>query len=288
MSQRAGSDTLKGVTTEKAERPKTSYWQELLVFRPPGPPEVLRDADVQQNGYVYLPELRIHCPSPGCHGIRTFDCTSGESLRVVGGPAITLATYRCRNCQVYEKVYAVAVDLVDTHVTAQKFGELPEFESPSSPRLDRLLGDGRELFRKGQRCESLGLGIGAFGYYRRVVEGQRDAILDMTIRAAKAVEAGDDILQRLAAAREEREFTRSIEMAADALPGALMIAGQNPLKILHGALSEGLHESPDERCLELAGNIRVVLVALAQRTAELVADDTQIRQALGRLNNRVQ
>jgi len=201
---------------------------------------------------------------------------------------MTLVTYRCRNCQISGKVCAVSVGQIDDKVIAVKFGELPEFATPSTPRLDRLLGEARHLFRKGQACESQGLGIGAFGYYRRVVESQRDAILDETIKAAKAIEAGDELLQRLDLARNEREFTRSIEMAADALPGALLIAGQNPLKILHGALSEGLHDQPDERCLELAESIRVVLVGLSQRTAELVADNAKLRQALGKLNTRAQ
>jgi len=47
-----------------------------------------------------------------------------------------------------------------------------------------MLGDNRDLFMKGRRCESQSLGIGAFVYYRRVVENQRAAILGQIIKIA--------------------------------------------------------------------------------------------------------
>lgn len=40
---------------------------------------------------------------------------------------------------------------------------------------------------KGRRCESKSLGIGAFVYYRRVVEEQRTAILGQIINVAKTI-----------------------------------------------------------------------------------------------------
>ncbi len=42
----------------------------------------------------------------------------------------------------------------------------------------------------------------------------------------------------------------------------------NPLSLLHGVLSEGLHAESDERCLELAVEAREIIVFLATQVAE--------------------
>lgn len=49
------------------------------------------------------------------------------------------------------------------------------------------------------------------------------------------------------------------------IPQTLLINGHNQLTLLHSALSEGLHDQTDEKCLELATSIRVVLTDLADR-----------------------
>ena len=41
----------------------------------------------------------------------------------------------------------------------------------------KLVGPDRDDFLKGRRCENQGLGVGAFIYYRRVVENQKNRIL---------------------------------------------------------------------------------------------------------------
>jgi len=40
-----------------------------------------------------------------------------------------------------------------------------------------LIGPDREIFLRGRRAENQGLGIGAFAYYRRVVENQKGRII---------------------------------------------------------------------------------------------------------------
>jgi hypothetical protein len=63
-----------------------------------------------------------------------------------------------------------------------KLGELPVYGPPTPARLISLIGPDREIFLKGRRCGNLGLGIGAFVYYRRVVENQKSRILDEIIK----------------------------------------------------------------------------------------------------------
>jgi hypothetical protein len=68
-----------------------------------------------------------------------------------------------------------------------------------------------------------------------------------------------------------------------AIPQTLLINGQNPLTLLHSALSEGLHAKSDEDCLELATSIRLVLMELAERIATALKDEAELRNAVNRL-----
>ena len=136
---------------------------------------------------------------------------------------------------------------------------------------------------KGRRCENQGLGIGAFVYYRRVVENQKNAILDEIIRVSEKIGAPADMLERLRKAKDEIQFSKALASVKDALPQALLINGHNPLAMLHSALSGGLHEKTDERCLELAHDIRVLLVELAERIGQALKDEAELNTAVSRL-----
>lgn len=63
-----------------------------------------------------------------------------------------------------------------------------------------------------------------------------------------------------------------IELVKDLLPPILRPYGTNPLSILHSILSQGLHGETDEQCIELAMNVREILLFLVnQVTASKVA-----------------
>jgi len=91
------------------------------------------------------------------------------------------------------------------------------------------------------------------------------------------------MLESLEAAKMETQFTTAIDKIKPAVPEALLISGQNPLTLLHSALSQGLHAETDEECLELAISIRVVLTDLAERSTAVLKDSAELDQALSRL-----
>src|SRR5262249_12538891 len=141
-----------------------------------------------------------------------------------------------------------------------KLGELPQFGPPTPRRLADLLGsEEKEYYFRGRRAESQSMGIAAFAYYRRVVEHKKNEIFDQIIRVAKTVGTDPGLNGELEAAKKEIQFSRAVGLIKHALPQALMVAGQNPLLLLHSALSQGLHDLPDDECLKLAAGIRFVL-----------------------------
>lgn len=154
---------------------------------------------------------------------------------------------------------------------------------PTPPRLIGLVGPDRELFLKGRRCENQGLGIGAFGYYRRVVESQKNRILDEVIKVATRLHMSTQKIQALADAKNQSQFSRAIEAVRDALPESLLVNGHNPFTLLHRALSAGLHDQTDEHCLALATSIRVVLAELSERLGQALKDEAELNAAVNRL-----
>jgi hypothetical protein len=152
-----------------------------------------------------------------------------------------------------------------------KFGELPPFGSPTPNRLLKLFGKDSNIFLKGRQCENHGLGIGAFGYYRRVVESHKDQIFDEIIKVTKKIAA--ELIPGLEAAKREHQFLKAIESVKDAIPQGLLINGHNPLTLLHSALSDGLHAQTDKQCLDAAHDVRIVLTALVERLSQALKDE---------------
>jgi hypothetical protein len=148
-----------------------------------------------------------------------------------------------------------------------------------------MIGPDKDLFLKGRAAESQGLGIAAFAYYRRIVEGQKNRLLDEVIRVARLLGAKAEIIATLEAAQNETQFSRAVEMVKDVIPPALMIKGHNPFTLLHGAISKDLHTATDEECGENATAIRVVLVNLAERMSDALKDERELTSALSHLLN---
>ncbi len=169
------------------------------------------------------------------------------------------------------------------HGICYKFGEYPPYGSPVPSRLIKLIGPDRDIFLKGRRCENQGLGIGAFAYYRRVVENQKNRILEEIVKVSEKIEASQDKINTLRKAINETQFSTALKMTRDVMPDSLLINGQNPMLLLHGALSQGVHELPDEECLELASTVRLVLGELSERLFILLKDKAELTKAISTL-----
>lgn len=241
---------------------------------------------------VITPEIQLHCPEETCNGTRFFRCISTPAEVTEGSFINSFLTYRCWNCQKTKKVFSISVRM-DKHPSkyletgdAIKFGEDPAFGPPTSSRLIKLIGPDRDAFLKGRRCENQGLGIGAFVYYRRVVETQKSRILAEIIKVAERLGAKQQIVDTLKDAAKETQFSKAMDLAKPALPESLLINGHNPLGLLHTALSEGVHELTDEDCLTIAGSIRVVLAELSDRLGQALKDEVELKQALATIINR--
>jgi hypothetical protein len=234
--------------------------------------------------YLLTPDIHVHCSGDACNGRRIFRCEDELSLR--GGRNYFFVTYTCSNCQRFGKTFSIAAtrDAKALSGVAFKIGELPPFGQPTPSRLIKLIGPDSDLFLQGRRCENQGLGIGAFVYYRRVVENQKKRILSEILRVAKRVGSDAATISELEAAMNENQFSKAVQGVKHGIPQSLLIKGQvNPLLLLHDALSHSVHEGTDEHCLELATHVRVILVELAERLSEALKDDAELNAAVTKL-----
>lgn len=202
----------KATTESKAPaEPKEVSWKEFLETFPPDIEVEVTDLGVakysQGSGRYWdicTPDLTLYCVE--CEGMRSFE----NDDEYPGHPAPDrwsniFLTYRCKNCEREYKLYAVAAKMsqAGSSGSAVKLGELPAFGPHTPARVITLIGPDRELFLKGRRAESRGLGIGAFSYYRRVVENQKSRIIEQIAKVAKKLGVKAEVTAEFEAAAQD-------------------------------------------------------------------------------------
>lgn len=275
-------------TVEQPE-PERVEWVEFLQSKPPGRVYEILNATERLNQvtwYLSTPRLQLHCSAESCDGLRFFDCLIEKFCPGIGQREIFL-DYRCSNCKKTFKTFAlIAFIKSSAKVSVAKIGEFPPYGPQTPGRVISMIGLDKDLFLKGRRCETQGLGIGAFAYYRRVVENQKGRIINQIENVARRLGARDEILKRFQRAASETQFSKAIDDVKESIPESLLIRGHNPLTLLHTALSEGLHAQTDDECLGYANSIRIVLTDLAERIGTALKDEAELTNAVSRLLHR--
>jgi len=177
--------------------------------------------------------------------------------------------YRCESCQEFERYFYLFVnkDLNEVY----KVGQYPEWEIKMDKNVEAVLKRHSKTYRKGLVCESQGYGIGAFAYYRRIVEEIIDELLD-SISDLIDEENRTKYLEALSETKKTRVTQEKIFLVKDLLPSILRPDGMNPLGVLHSELSGGLHSESDEECLEKANHVKSVLTFLINQVLKSKAE----------------
>jgi hypothetical protein len=163
---------------------------------------------------------------------------------------------------------------------AAKLGEWPTFGSQVSLGTISILGRNKDMFLKGRRAEIQGLGIGALAYYHRVIENQKDHIIDEIIRILRRTNSAETQIEKLKSARTAKQFKEAVALISDAIPQTLLINGYNPLALLEQAMTKGSYVQKDSDALKLATAIRKILTELAERLVRALEDQTDVDEAV--------
>lgn len=188
--------------------------------------------------------------------------------------------YVCMGCQTFTHHFYVRFGPNATWV--MKVGQMPPWDIAPDPDLAAALGDNASLYSKGLVCESQSYGVGAFAYYRRIVEIQIDQLL-ADVESLIPESERPAYKSALAKTKETKVAQEKIALVKDLLPPILRPEGMNPLAVLHDALSDGLHGRSDEECLALAAEIREILVFLVGQIAATTAAAKGFTGAMRRL-----
>ncbi len=236
----------------------------------------------------------LYCGSEGCNNYTYFEMLNSTQEQLnLSQPSINKVAFRCCNCK--QKHYEFYLEITstvsgnadnDTVFKIQKVGQQPRHGKPAPKKALKLIGRERNLFFKGATSENQGLGIGAFSYYRRVIDSQKDKIFDEVIKVLKLTKDNETLIQELTKAKAESQFTKAVDKIKTALPDSLKINGHNPLTLLYAALSEGLHSHTDDECLEIAQDIKVVLFEFSERLDSALKQSAELSGAIGRLAKR--
>ncbi len=241
---------------------------------------------------VKTPELQLFCDNEKCKGIRTFSYPDYPFIHseIEYGyypDNAVFIEYLCQNCQEYNKIYALIIDRISKSHNADvtKVGEYPFYDEPIPTILFSILGPDKELFLKGKRSESQNLGIAAFSYYRRVIENQKNRLISLIGKVISS-SGEDEHLEVFEKAKGEYQFSKSVDLIQNYLPKNLFIENENPLKLIHKVLSQGIHNFNDQECLELAQNLRIVLIEFTKRLNDLKQNQNKIKAAVNILNKK--
>lgn len=205
---------------KKAESMMPKYpemtFKSFLEETPPDTYVYLTDTKGTKDGrYFVLPDIVLFCESGVCSGSRVFRCD--ENVFGQSSWRCEFLTYRCSNCKSRLTTFAIAFlpktmpsVVTDGRATCLKLGQVPVFGPQTPARLISLIGLDREIFLQGRRAENRGMGIGAFAYYRRVVENQKNKIIAEIAKVAKLVGSTPETDALFAAAiKETRSRSRS-------------------------------------------------------------------------------
>jgi len=208
------------------------------------------------------PAINLFCEKCGKNQTFTMINEYYENKRFKNSPTkgeVILAEYLCAGCSIFKRHFLIKVS--ENLDFIKKIGQYPPWDISTDRNLSKMLHEHNDLFKKGLVCESQSYGIGAYAYYRRIVEIVIDELLDSIYELVED-ENKKEYKKALDKTKKSRIAEEKIEMVKDLIPQTLRPGGANPLLFLYDILSQGIHESNEEECMEFAENVRSILVSL--------------------------
>ncbi len=142
--------------------------------------------------------------------------------------------YKCARCNQERAIFVIKI----SKNKCEKVGQYPPLDI-SIPNEIKNLKDPviEELYKKGRISENFSYGIGAFAYYRRIVELKIDELLDK-IQEFFPNEKKEEYKKYLEKVKKEKNADKKIEIVKDVISDEII--QNNPLKSLYKILSEGI------------------------------------------------
>lgn len=161
----------------------------------------------------------------------------------------------------------------------RKIGQLPAVErNPEKEVLEYLNEEDKENYKKALANLSLSYGIGAFAYFRRIIENEiKNIVKDLSLLD---FDGADIIKQAWSKYEEDHQMSKLIDSINPHIPKSLKEIDDNPIRLLHGQLSGGIHEYAEEICLEKAKLIDTLLRYVIKKVNSEMYELREVRKAM--------
>lgn len=175
----------------------------------------------------------------------------------------------------YSKGYRV--DEPNAKIYIEKTGVFPEVKIKIDKEINKFLDkENKTFYFKGIKALNNNLGVGALGYFRRIVESE----LLHIVKEVKSLPNSDKgSIQKLLDEYTKTEKVATIyENVFQFLPLSLQSIDYNPLMLLYQQASLGLHTYTEEESLEKAFKIKTLLDFVIIKINEEKSTIKDIRQ----------
>jgi hypothetical protein len=190
-----------------------------------------------------FPRVAVNMDCSVCQSSQTFTMDHIHADHIPSQGKVVPLSYSCQHCGMFKRWFLVKIAERENYI--MKVGQYPAWDAGNKD-IENRLGEHASYYKRGLSCESYGYGIGAFAYYRRIVEEIIDGLLD-EVSGLLTDEELKKYQVALARTKETRQTANKIALVQDLLPPILRPDNMNPLSALHGALGEGLHAESDEQ-----------------------------------------
>ena len=169
----------------------------------------------------------------------------------------------CQQCQQFQRHFLIYGEPVKRKNEELKFfikkvGQYPPLEiNPEKILREFLSEEDIALYKKAKNNLNFSYGIGAFAYFRRIVENE---ILNIASKLINKNEEAKIIIEpALKQFHIDHQMNKLIDSLTRFLPASVLLNNENPLKLLYAKISDGIHNLSEEECLERSANIEIVL-----------------------------
>lgn len=167
--------------------------------------ELLQDAPLQakrvvqklfsqpQFGHVAFPgQMDVHCDHHKCGGVRRHVKQTNSQFEL-NEKFYCFVAYQCTNCTESFKIFGLKAEREGEAIVpgiCTKIYQEPPFGQPIPKRLFQVIGEAnRDHFLQARRAIARELGIGAYAYYRRIVENTKFELVGSVLQVAQATNA---------------------------------------------------------------------------------------------------
>ncbi|PCJ84676.1 MAG: hypothetical protein COA57_08840 [Flavobacteriales bacterium] len=170
------------------------------------------------------------------------------------------------------------------NIFIQKIGQFPPYEiSPDKTVEKYLVKEDYDHYKKALVNLSVSYGIGAYAYFRRIIENEIKRIIEDI--STMDFDGAEKIKEALESFELDHQMANLIDVVNKYLPKSLTELGDNPIRLLYKQLSGGIHSFSDEECLQKAEMIDIILTYVIKKINEEKYQIANVKEAMKKLRN---